>query len=198
MFTGLITAQGVVLQIAPVADGARMRVSAPAEWLRGAKPGDSIAADGACLTAETVAADSFSAALSPETLARCAPWQKDAAVNLEHPPAAGDRFGGHFVCGHVEGVAEVAAAENTADGGRRLVLAPPPELMKFVVAKGSVALAGVSLTVNTADDSRFAVQIVPHTLARTTLGRLVPGDGVNMESDILARHLHKLAGAAAR
>lgn len=196
MFTGLITAQGVVAEITAVADGARIRICAVTGWLEGAGPGDSIAVDGACLTATTVAGDSFTAALSPETLSCCARWHKDAAVNLEHPLVVGDKLGGHFVSGHIEGVARVAAVENTEDGGRRMVFVPPPPLMKFIIAKGSVALSGVSLTVNTADDCEFSVHLVPHTLAATTLQRLVAGDKVNIETDLLARHLQKLAAAA--
>ena len=195
VFTGLITAQGVVAEVAAAGDGARLRVNAPAEWLAGARTGDSIAADGACLTAEEVAADFFVAALSPETLARCAAWHKNAAVNLEHSLAVGDKLGGHFVSGHVEGVARIAAIEETGDGGRRMVFAPPPELMKFIIGKGSVALDGVSLTVNAADDSQFSAQIVPHTLAATTLGRRRAGDEVNIETDLLARYAQKCAAA---
>ncbi len=194
MFTGLITARGIVAEISADTDGAKMRVRVPAGFLDGARVGDSIAVDGACLTAAEIAADSFAAALSSETLACCAEWRKDAAVNLEHPLAVGDRLGGHFVSGHVEGTARVVRAENTGDGGRTAVFAPPPPLMKFVVVKGSVALSGVSLTVNAADDCEFAVQLVPHTLAATTLGRLAPGDKINIETDLLARHLQKLAG----
>lgn len=194
MFTGLIAARGVVAEIAAGADGGRIRIRVSAGFLDGARIGDSIAADGACLTATEVSADSFAAALSPETVSRCAEWRKNAAVNLEHPLAVGDRLGGHFVSGHIEGIARVVRAENTADGGRKMIFAPPPQLLKFIIAKGSVALAGVSLTVNEINQKEFAVQIVPHTLAKTTLGGLALGDAANLETDLLARHLHKLAG----
>ena len=194
MFTGLITAMGEVAEIVAAADGAQIRISAPPEWLRGAKIGDSIAADGACLTATDIAEDSFAAALSPETLARCATFRKNVAVNLEHPIAAGERFGGHFVSGHVEGIARAEKVDKTEDGGRRITFAPPPTLMQYIIPKGSVALCGVSLTVNAVGDSVFAAQIIPHTLAQTTLGRLQKGDAANLETDMLARHLHKLAG----
>ena len=196
MFTGLITARGIVKKItaAEAEAGAKIVIGAPGEWLRDAKPGDSIAADGACLTAETIAADCFFATLSSETIACCAPWRQNAAVNLEYPLAVGDKLGGHFVSGHIDGIAQVKSAEKTADGGRRMVFTPPPPLMRFIVRKGSIALSGVSLTVNDTDARDFSVQIVPHTLSQTTLGNLAPGDKVNMETDLLARHLHKLAG----
>ena len=189
MFTGIITAIGEVLQ-APSADG-RLRIRAPADWLQPTAVGDSIAVDGACLTATTISEDSFTADISLETAACCAGWKNGASVNLEHPMTADGKIGGHFVSGHVEGVACLSILEESGDG-RRMVFSPPPALMKFIIPKGSVTVGGVSLTVAAVGQADFAVQVVPHTLSATTLGRLQTGDFVNMESDLLARHLHRL------
>ena len=195
MFTGIITAIGEVAEIRPAGSGARLRVQTPSGWLKRAEIGGSIAVDGACLTAAEIAGNDFFADVSAETLNCCAPWRAGAAVNLEHPLALGDVLGGHFVSGHVSGVARLSRAEKTEDGGRRLVFSPPPELLKFIVRKGSAALAGVSLTIADVAAAEFSVQIVPHTLAATTLGRLAAGAAVNLETDMLAAYLEKLAAA---
>lgn len=192
MFTGLITAVGRVAESMSTGVGARIRIQTPAGWLQQTAVGDSIAVDGACLTAVEVRDDSFSAEVSPETLACCAPWRLQAAVNLEHALAVGDKLGGHFVTGHVEDVAGISQTEAGTDGGRRLLLCPPPALMPRLINKGSVAVAGVSLTVNRVCAAEFSVRIVPHTRAMTTLGGLPAGAAVNIETDILARHIEKL------
>ena len=188
MFTGLISAQGTVLQIAKT----RLHIQTPNHWLKHTAIGDSIAVDGACLTATTITHNRFTADISPTTAATCAAWQPHAAVNLEHPLAIGDKLGGHFVTGHVDGIATLVAAAPTADGGKRLRFVPPPELMKFIVNKGSITLGGVSLTIADARQHDFIVQIVPHTLAKTTLGQLQIGNHINIESDLLARHVEQL------
>lgn len=172
-----------------------MQIRTPAGWLKNAKIGASIAVDGACLTAAEIAGDSFFADVSAETLKCCAPWREGAEVNLEHPVAADGAFGGHFVSGHVAGTAKLARIKKTQDGGCKATFAPPPELLKYIVRKGSVAVAGVSLTAAEVSDAEFSAHIVPHTLAATTLGRLAEGAAVNLETDILAAHLEKLAAA---
>lgn len=189
MFTGIITAIGEVVK-APATDG-QLCIRTSVEWLQHAAVGDSIAVDGACLTATTISEDSFTADISPETVACCSGWKDGASVNLEHAMSADGKIGGHFVSGHVEGTACLLSSEESG-GGRRMTFSPPPTLMKFIIAKGSVALGGVSLTVASVGESDFAVQIVPHTLSETTLGCLQTGDFINMESDLLARHLHRL------
>lgn len=196
MFTGIVTACGNLAEVTPTGDGMRVQVKVPAGFLQGVKIGDSIAVNGACLTVTSITDTSesaFEASLSAQTLAVCAPWQQGMTVHLEHALAVGDRIGGHFVSGHVEGTASVSRAEATADGGRCLTFTPPPELMRFIITKGSIAVAGVSLTVNAVTDTDFSVQIVPHTLTMTTFGEIAPGDRVNLETDMLARHLAKFA-----
>ncbi|MBE8158356.1 MAG: riboflavin synthase [Betaproteobacteria bacterium] len=195
MFTGIITAVGEIGEIAPAGGGVRMQIGAPPGWLNAAKIGGSIAVDGACLTAAEICGDSFFADVSAETVKCCAPWRTGAAVNLEHPLAAGEKIGGHFVSGHVSAAARLLRGQKTQDGGRRMTFLPPPELLKYIVRKGSAALAGVSLTVAEVAGAEFSAQIVPHTLAATTLGRLPEGAAVNLETDILAAYVEKLAAA---
>ena len=196
MFTGLITAVGRVADIVTAGGGVRMQIQTPAGWLRGAAVGDSIAVDGACLTAVEVRQDVFAVDVSPETLACCVPWRLQCAVNLEHSLAFGDKLGGHFVTGHVEGVAGVVRTEDDGGGSRQLVLRPPPALMLRIIDKGSVTVAGVSLTANRVRAAEFSAQIVPHTQAMTTLGGLVAEAKVNIETDIFARHAEKFLAAA--
>ncbi|MGI9306128.1 MAG: riboflavin synthase [Gammaproteobacteria bacterium] len=193
MFTGIITAIGGIAKITPCGGGIRLRVNAPAAWLRGAQIGGSIAVDGACLTAVEVGADFFAADVSGESLRCCAPWRENGAVNLEHPLAAGGALGGHFVSGHVGGIARLVRVSETGDGGKKMAFAPPPELLKYIVRKCSVAVAGVSLTAAEEGAGEFSVYAVPHTLAATTLGGWAAGTEANLETDILAAHLEKLA-----
>ena len=197
MFTGLITALGQVHAISVAGGGARLVINAPAAWLSTAKIGDSIAVDGVCLTAESVNNDTFTVTLSAETLARCAPWQNRQMVNLEQSLLIGAKLGGHFVSGHVEDCARILAVHQDGDQGRRLTVAPPAKLLPLLISKGSVTLAGVSLTVCDLQAAHFAVHLVPHTLATTNLGTLCPDDWVNLETDILARHLARLHNFAA-
>lgn len=198
MFTGLIIAQGEVAEISPGGAGARMRIDADLPGVL--REGDSIAVDGACLTATTADKRGFCADLSEETMAVCVPWRTGGAVNLELPMAADGRFGGHFVTGHVEGRAAVEQGAGNAgpeddQGGREMAFRVPSRLARFIVAKGSIALAGVSLTVNDIQGEKFSVRVIPHTLAFTNLGRLQAGAEANIETDILARHAAKLLQA---
>jgi riboflavin synthase len=127
----------------------------------------------------------------PETVARTKPF--GAQVNLEPALRAGEPLGGHYVQGHVDGVGRVRSFEAEGEGAR-LWVDPPAELMQYVVEKGSIAVDGVSLTVAGLDDAGFAVALVPHTLEVTTLGSLLPGDEVNLEADVLAKYVERLAG----
>jgi riboflavin synthase len=184
VFTGLVRDVGTVVSF----DDGRLIVASalPAEL------GDSIAVDGVCLT--VVANDSgLSFDAVPETLARTAlgTLRAGARVNLEPAVRAGDALGGHYVQGHVDGVATVRSVAEEGDG-RRVWLDLAPELLRYVVEKGSVAVDGTSLTVAATDDRGFAVALIPHTLAHTTLGGLEPEHRVNIEADVLAKYVEKL------
>ena len=158
--------------------------------------GDSIAVDGVCLTATAVDADSFSVQAMNETLARSALGRLEAGsrVNLELALRAGERLGGHFVQGHVDGVGTVRAQRE--DGFSTVVAIDSPEsVARYVVEKGSIAVDGVSLTVSAVTDEGFEVSLIPETLARTTLGVLAAGDIVNLEADVIAKHVERLMEA---
>ena len=185
MFTGLISAVGQVVK----AEAGGTTIGCPEGWLSDVHVGDSIAVDGACLTAVSVDGSQFSVQVSEETLSRCAPLDLDQQVNLEKALVASDRIGGHFVTGHVDGLAHVVEKIPTADGGTDLRLTPPQELLPLLVEKGSVALAGISLTINRVNRGDFSVHLVPHTLAQTTLGNCSIGSALNIEADLLARHI---------
>jgi len=154
------------------------------------RPGDSIAVNGVCLTAVNPTEHGFSADVMAETLRRSSLGEGDR-VNLELPLRAGDRLGGHMVQGHVDGTGRVA---HTGDEGfaRLVTIEADPELLKYVVEKGSIAVDGVSLTVAAVDDSSFTVSLIPETLERTTLGEAAPGRVVNLEVDVLAKYVEKL------
>jgi riboflavin synthase len=188
MFTGLVQAKGKVAAI----DHGHLRVDAdPQLELR---EGDSIAVSGVCLTATEVNGASFAADVVSETLRRSSLGSlvEGDRVNLELPLRASDRLGGHIVQGHVDAVGTV---ESLGDDGVLRITAPP-DLLRYVVEKGSIALDGVSLTVAEVDDDGFAVALVPETLERTTLGGLEPGSAVNVEVDVLAKYVEKLVAGA--
>ena len=155
--------------------------------------GDSVCVQGCCLTVTSRAARSFTADLSRETLAltTLGALAVGAAVNLEPSLRAGDVLGGHLVSGHIDGIGRVASAEDDARS-RRLTIAMPPELVRYIARKGSVTVDGVSLTVNEVAGASFGVNIIPHTQAVTTLGALTVGAAVNLEVDQLARYLERL------
>jgi riboflavin synthase len=192
MFTGIVSDIGTLL----ARNGARFRIVShydPASL----NPGASIACDGCCLTVAGLGADrTFEVEVSNETASRTTlgSWQEGTRINLERPLALGDELGGHLVTGHVDGVARIV--ERRPDGeSARFVLEAPAELARFIAPKGSVALNGVSLTVNEADGARFGVNIIPYTLANTTWGDLKPGDLLNLEVDLLARYVERIAEA---
>ena len=196
MFTGIVTALGSVRSIAPLGNSADMRLTIAAPWPdTAAIPiGASIGCSGCCLTAVEVGADGFAADASAETLSctTLGRWQIGTRVNLERSLRLGDELGGHLVSGHVDGVGEVLSV--TAEhGSTRLVFRVPTELARFVAVKGSIAVDGVSLTVNEVTDDTFGVNIIPHTASVTTFGVLRPGDAVNLEIDMLARYVARLA-----
>ena len=191
MFTGLVQALGTVTGVEQSDEGVRLTVAAPlaAELA----PGDSIAVNGVCLTAVEPASDRFTADVMHETLRRSslAAAAPGVSVNLELPLRPHDRLGGHFVQGHVDGLGTVA--EVAPDGfARRIRITAAPDLLRYVVEKGSIAIDGVSLTVAAVDDESLTVSLIPETLDRTSLGTAVPGRTVNLEVDVLAKYVEKL------
>lgn len=191
MFTGLIEADGEVAKVERDADGARLTIAtALAQQL---SLGDSVAVNGACLTATTVTADAFTADVMNESLDRTALGELDegAPVNLELPLAVGDRLDGHIVQGHVDAVGTVQMTED-AGFSRVVRVAVPEDLARYVVEKGSITIDGVSLTVSAVGDDWLEVSLIPETLERTTLGGLRAGSRVNLEADILAKHVERL------
>lgn len=195
MFTGIVSELGEVDSVDAGADGARIRIRAKlASELDG---GDSVAVNGACLTATSVAPWAFEADVMHQTLAltTLGELQPSAAVNLELPLRPGDRIGGHIVQGHVDGTATVAGAAE--DGfARRLRLRLPEELLDYVVERGSIAIEGVSLTIAALGDDWIEVSLIPETLERTTLGTFQPGDRVNVECDLMARYARRMLGVS--
>ena len=191
MFTGLIADIGTIERRDGGAEGARLRVAT--RLAAELEPGDSVAVNGACLTAAAVDGDGFEADVMNQTLehtalGRLAPGDR---VNLELALRASDRFGGHFVQGHVDATGRVA--ELREDGfARRLAVDVPAELRRYVVERGSVAIEGVSLTVTALTEAGFEVSLIPETLERTTLGDAAPGGVVNLELDVLARYVERL------
>lgn len=206
MFTGIVTAVGEVRSVAPVGSGQDMRLVIAAPWPDTASiaTGASVACAGCCLTAVEVGADHFAVDVSGETLARTnlGTWRTGTRVNLERSLRMGDELGGHLVSGHVDGLAEVLEASRE-NGSLRLVFGMPRDLARFMAEKGSVAVDGVSLTVNHVGRNEpganvvpFGVNIIPHTASATTLGGLRPGDRVHIEIDMLARYVARLQETA--
>jgi len=198
MFTGIIQDVGRVLVLEPRGGDTRLAIEADRLDVGRMAAGDSVCVQGCCLTVIDIAGKSFRADLSRETLALTTLGQlcSGARVNLEPALRAGDPLGGHLVSGHVDGLARVVESSEDARS-RRLVLEAPPGLARYIARKGSVALDGVSLTVNEVAGARFAVNLIPHTLSVTTLGGLGPGMSVNLEVDPIARYLERLMGGAA-
>jgi riboflavin synthase len=191
MFTGLVADLGTVARLDLGVDGARLRISTVLAGELG--PGDSVAVNGVCLTALAPDAGAFEADVIAETLRRSSlgALTVGSHVNLELPLRASDRLGGHVVLGHVDGLGEVTRA----DASGELTVALERALLRYVVEKGSIALDGVSLTVAAVDDASLTVALIPETRRRTTLGGMQPGSAVNVEVDVLAKHLEKLVAA---
>ncbi len=195
MFTGLVADTGVVGVVDRTDDGVRLRVDTVLAVELAA--GDSIAVNGVCLTARDPDPGGFRADVMMETLRRSSlgPLEAGARVNLELALRASDRLGGHMVQGHVDGLGEVESV--LEEGFARVArLTAAPEILRYVVEKGSIALDGVSLTVFGVDEEGFSVSLIPETLERTNLGDLAPGRAVNLEVDVLAKYVEKLATPA--
>jgi riboflavin synthase len=190
MFTGIINELGTVEAVEGSDEGARLRIRA--ELASELEAGDSVAVNGACLTATSAGTGAFEADVMHQTLSltTLGDLDSDSRVNLELPLRAADRLGGHVVQGHVDGTATVV--EVSEDGfAKRLRLELPDELLPYLVERGSVAIEGVSLTVAELTGSALEVSLIPETLERTTLGSLVPGARVNVECDVLARYVRR-------
>ena len=191
MFSGIVAAVGRITRVEPAKGGVRLAVDAEGLALRDVRAGHSIAVNGACLTVVKRGKKSFGVEVSRETLRCTAGLDRAGAVNLEKSLRVSDRLDGHLVLGHVDGVGRVARVE-PAGSSRRLVVRAPTGLARYIARKGSIAVHGVSLTVNAVRGAEFEVNLIPHTLAVTTLGHLRKGDRVNLEVDPLARYAERL------
>lgn len=194
MFAGIVQAVGSIERVEPLQQGVRLTIDAGALGLADTAIGDSIAVSGACLTAVSISGSRFAADVSRETLACTTGLAAPGFVNLEKSLRLDARIGGHLVTGHVDGVGDVVALEPAGESVR-LVLRAPQALARYIARKGSVTIDGVSLTVNRVDDVQFEVNLIPHTLSVTTLGRLAPGARVNLEVDLLARYVERILSA---
>ena len=195
MFTGIVEELGHVRAVTPNAGGARIEIDA-ARVLEDARIGDSIAVNGCCLTVVELDHAGWAADAVTETLDRTSlgTLATGDPVNLERPVRVQDRLGGHIVQGHVDGVGTLCARDPLPDGSTRMRFELPAALVRYVVEKGSITLDGISLTVAALDDATHTVEIavIPHTLSVTTLGPKRPGDPINVEVDILAKHVERL------
>jgi riboflavin synthase len=192
VFTGIVRERGSVASVEGGAGGVRLLIEAPATAADTAL-GDSVSIDGVCLTATAVIDGRIAFDAVAETLARSTlgGLATGAEVNLEPALRAGEPLGGHYVQGHVDGVGEVRSVEREKDG-LRVWIEVAPELLRYCVEKGSIAMQGVSLTIAELADDAFAVALIPHTLAETTLGSVAIGDRVNLEVDVLAKYVERL------
>ncbi|HYA09359.1 MAG TPA: riboflavin synthase [Gaiellaceae bacterium] len=192
MFTGIVRERGRVLAVDHGEGGVRLRIAAP-RTAAGVAVGDSVAVGGVCLTVVENAGGELSFDAVPETLSRTALGRLAPGddVNVEPAVRAGEPLGGHLMQGHVDGVGRIRSVEPEGDG-RRIWVDTPPDVLRYCVEKGSIAVDGTSLTVAALDGAGFAVALIPHTLAETTLGALVPGDEVNLEADVLAKYVERL------
>ena len=198
MFSGIIQAVGTIEQVEPLEKGVRLTIEAGVLGLGKTKIGDSIAMNGACMTATSISGNRFTVDVSRESLDVTVGLGAPGPVNLEKSMALGDSIDGHLVTGHVDGVGEVAAFEQLGESWRLAVRASK-DLGRFIARKGSITVNGVSLTVNRVEDgpagATFEVNLIPHTLEVTTLSRLAAGVKVNLEIDLLARYVQRLLEA---
>ena len=199
MFTGIITAVGKIKAVSPQGDGLQLQIEVPANYLDDVALGDSIAIQGACMTATKIEGNAFSLDISRESLNKTVGLDAIGPVNLEKAMRLNDRLGGHLVSGHVDGVGKVVHFATVAQdpyGSWLLRIAAPKELAAFLAYKGSIVVNGVSLTVNQTEDAPNAcivdINLIPHTLQNTTLGHLQQGDAVNLEIDLIARYVARM------
>lgn len=196
MFTGIVAATGKITQRQPLEEGLRLTVEAPALGLKDVALGDSIAHNGVCLTVVAKKKNAYQVDVSKETLDCTVGLDVEGGeVNLEKAMRLSDFIGGHLVSGHVDGVGEVVKFEPVGES-HLLVIAAPKKLAKYIARKGSVTVDGVSLTTNKVKGRQFAINLIPHTVAVTTLKRLHPGAKVNLEVDLIARYVERMLNAA--
>jgi riboflavin synthase len=193
VFSGIVCAVGRIASSAPSGDGLRLRIEAPGFGFEDIAIGDSIAIQGVCHTVVAKSGEAFDVDTSHATLEVTTGLEAGRAVNLEKSLRLSDRLGGHLVSGHVDGVGTVVAFEELG-GSARLVVEAPREIARYIARKGSVALDGVSLTVNSVEGARFEINVIPHTRAVTTLGRLANDARVNIEVDMMARYAERILG----
>ena len=205
MFTGIITAVGQIKSAQAKGDGLHLLVEVPAGYLDDVVLGDSIAIQGACMTATELTGNTFALDISRESLNKTIGLDKVGPVNLEKALRLNDRLGGHLVSGHVDGVGKVvhfAAVAQDPYGSWLLRIEAPKALAPFLAYKGSIVVNGVSLTVNKTEDAANAcivdINIIPHTLENTTLGKLNQGDAVNLEVDLIARYVARMMETQAK
>ena len=197
MFTGIVQSIGEVRAITPRGGDVELLIGAPGLDLSSVNIGDSISCSGCCLTVTRIEGDAFAADASIETLnvTTLGQWQAGGRLNLEKALCAGQPLGGHYVTGHVDGIASVVDRSNDARS-IRVQFEAPAALARYIARKGSVCIDGVSLTVNDVDGPRFSVNLIPHTLEVTTLDGYRAGTRVNLEVDIIARYLERLNASA--
>ncbi|MBY0342083.1 MAG: riboflavin synthase [Rhodocyclaceae bacterium] len=197
MFTGIVAATGKITHITPLEKGLRLTVDAGALDLADVAIGDSISHNGVCLTVVALSGNSFNVDVSQETLSCTVGLDAPGEVNLEKAMRLSDRLGGHLVSGHVDGVGEVVSFQPVGES-HELVIRAPAELAKYISRKGSITVNGVSLTTNSVDGAVFSINLIPHTVAVTTLKHLTAGSPVNLEVDLLARYVERMLGVAGR
>lgn len=194
MFSGIIAAVGKIVAISPLEKGARLQIDAASLGTEDIAIGDSVAVNGVCLTVVVKDGGALSFDVSRETLDCTIGLTAPTEVNLEKALRLSDRLGGHLVSGHVDGVGEVERFEQIGESWL-LSIRAPSDLARFIARKGSITVDGVSLTVNAVEGSTFAVNLIPHTVAVTTLKRLAAGARVNLEVDLIARYCERMLGA---
>ena len=197
MFTGIVAATGKITHITPLEKGLRLTVDAGALDLADVAIGDSISHNGVCLTVVALSGNNFNVDVSQETLSCTVGLDAPGEVNLEKAMRLSDRLGGHLVSGHVDGVGEVVSFQPVGES-HELVIRAPAELAKYISRKGSITVNGVSLTTNSVDGAVFSINLIPHTVAVTTLKHLTAGSPVNLEVDLLARYVERMLGVAGR
>jgi len=191
VFTGIIEAIGRVAAVKPAGQSAALTIGAGGMDLSDVSVGDSIACNGVCLTVTALVPQGFTVDVSQETLRVTSGFGPGTAINLEKSLRLSDRLGGHLVSGHVDGVGTVTAVK-TVDGNREVIVRFPAELGRYIARKGSIAIDGVSLTVNVVTTDTFSINLIPHTLAVTNLKDLKQGNRVNLEIDLVARYVERM------
>ena len=191
MFTGIIQSIGLIKKIESLKKDARITIAYKPNQIKASSLGDSISVNGVCLTIQKKQKNQFTFHVSEETLNRTIAFTEKSLVNLESALLYNGKVGGHFVTGHIDGIGKIASVK-TASQCWILEIKPPKSLLKFIAEKGSIAINGVSLTVNSIKNDKFKVNIIPFTLKETNLGNLTKGSEINLEIDLIARYLENI------